>query len=234
MTLEFVNQESVPDYGFFEAWYFSPGPCSRGPCNVTLTQPSGSINSRDCYFPPCFWTIEIPSGQVELYIDFLYVSEMHSGGCETQYVRIYDGYPWNSGYLLRKICYYTTEVFYSSSNVMTVEFVNAFGFFGVYGFFGAHYSSSKPSPAGPPTIGPPTYGPPTYEATTPGQGNETLTQPSGNIYSSDCYIPPCFWTIEIPYGQVNLYFLFVRHNTVNLFWKLLAYLILECSQGCSM
>ncbi|XP_056385411.1 deleted in malignant brain tumors 1 protein-like [Hyla sarda] len=90
--------------------------------------------------------------------------EMHidGAGCNGQYVQIYDGY-WNSGPLLSgEICYHATEVFRSSSNVMTVTYINGGYGENFYGFFGAHYSSSRPLSAGPPTIGPPTY-----ETTTP-------------------------------------------------------------------
>lgn len=60
------------------------------------------------------------------------------GVCNSEYVTIYDGYPWES-VVLGKICQPTSQVFYSSFNVMTVEFVNRDS----NGQFAAQYYSSN-------------------------------------------------------------------------------------------
>ncbi|XP_040294713.1 deleted in malignant brain tumors 1 protein-like isoform X1 [Bufo bufo] len=152
---------------------------STMPCNYRLTQPSGYING---YWYLCTWIIEVPDGQVELYFNSVYM-QTKGGNCTSEYVKIYDGYPWMD-VVLGKVCEYTSQMFRSSSNVMTLEFVNH----DFSGRFEAQYYSSSLY-----TIAPSTTVPCYY----------TLTQPFGYIYSNS-FSSSCIWIIKVPTGQVEL------------------------------
>ncbi|XP_073411928.1 scavenger receptor cysteine-rich domain-containing protein DMBT1-like [Dendrobates tinctorius] len=182
------------------------------PCGNRLTQPSGYIYS-DWYRSSsnfCTWTIEVPYGRIELYFSYVYMQNTN-GSCDSAHVKIYDGYPWNS-VVLGKICHPTSQRFYSSSNVMTLEFVNE----NFRGYFEAWYYSLSSTEL--PTTTSDTTG---VNTITPFEHLSTvydcrfkLTQPSGYISSYLYYSHFCTWTIEIPYGHVELYFnyLYMRTN----------------------
>ncbi|XP_075697345.1 scavenger receptor cysteine-rich domain-containing protein DMBT1-like [Rhinoderma darwinii] len=154
-------------------------------CENRLTQPSGYISSYWYYSSACTWTIEVPYGHVVLYISYVNMRS-NLGVCNSEYVTIYDGYAWDS-VVLGKVCQPTNKVFYSSSNVMTLKFLNK----DFSGQFQAQYYTSTLSSTG-------------YQC------ENRLTQPSGYISSYWYYSSACTWTIEVPYGHVVLYISYVN------------------------
>ncbi|XP_056419592.1 deleted in malignant brain tumors 1 protein [Hyla sarda] len=94
-------------------------------CGGRITQFSGVITSPffPSFYPPnahCIWEIQTSIGyHVEL--SFTHFELEPSNGCVYDWVKIYDGFPGNSS-KLTTICTSTNSSYYSSSNIIGIEF----------------------------------------------------------------------------------------------------------------
>ncbi|XP_040294716.1 carbohydrate-binding protein AQN-1-like isoform X1 [Bufo bufo] len=91
-------------------------------CGGFLKEANGLVSNM-FYDPPnnwCTWVIEtVPSGFVEL--RFNYVKMGNPPMCAFGSITIYDGFP-EDAKILGRICKNTDEFFFSSSNIMTLEY----------------------------------------------------------------------------------------------------------------
>ncbi|XP_073416258.1 scavenger receptor cysteine-rich domain-containing protein DMBT1-like isoform X4 [Dendrobates tinctorius] len=187
----------------------TPTDSSYTNCGGLLTQMNGNITSP-LYPSPypanshCTWEIRVPAGYY-IRLSFLHFDVEPHPLCLYDWVTIYDGIPQYSpeiGRMCNQIN--TANTFYSSSNIMTIEFrsdviVHHNGFLAVFS-----------SIYGPPT----TSGPGHFTTDSPYTNcGGLLTQMSGNITSP--FYPNrypdnshCIWDIRVPAGYyIQLFFL---------------------------
>ncbi|XP_073416269.1 scavenger receptor cysteine-rich domain-containing protein DMBT1-like isoform X14 [Dendrobates tinctorius] len=187
----------------------TPTDSSYTNCGGLLTQMNGNITSP-LYPSPypanshCTWEIRVPAGYY-IRLSFLHFDVEPHPLCLYDWVTIYDGIPQYSpeiGRMCNQIN--TANTFYSSSNIMTIEFrsdviVHHNGFLAVFS-----------SIYGPPT----TSGPGHFTTDSPNTNcGGLLTQMSGNIASP--FYPNrypdnshCIWDIRVPAGYyIQLFFL---------------------------
>ncbi|XP_077145287.1 scavenger receptor cysteine-rich domain-containing protein DMBT1-like [Ranitomeya variabilis] len=224
MSIEFRTDFSVQRNGFFAVFRSIYGhPTTSGPGNFTtdssytncgglLTQMNGNITSP--FYPNpypanshCTWHIRVPAGYY-IRLFFLHFDLETHPQCVFDWVTIYDGIPQFSPEIAR-LCNgnSTNNTFYSSSNIMSIEFRTDFsvqrnGFFAVFRSIYGHPTTSGPGNNISISF---------YSSYTNCGG--LLTQMNGNI-TSPLYPNPypanshCTWHIRVPAGYyIRLFFL---------------------------
>ncbi|XP_073527524.1 scavenger receptor cysteine-rich domain-containing protein DMBT1-like [Phyllobates terribilis] len=181
---------------------------SNRTCGGLLTQMNGNITSP--FFPNnypanshCIWEIHVPGGYY-IRLSFLHFNVEPHPRCLYDWVTIYDGIPHYSPEIARICNGNMSNTFYSSSNIMSIEFrsdstVHHNGFFAV---FSSIYG--QPTTSGPGHL--------TTDSSYRNCGG-LLAQMNGNI-TSPFYPNPypanshCIWDIRVPVGYyIRLFFL---------------------------
>ncbi|XP_069625649.1 scavenger receptor cysteine-rich domain-containing protein DMBT1-like isoform X3 [Ranitomeya imitator] len=221
MSIEFRTDSSIQNNGFFAMFSSIYGhPTTSGPghfttdssytnCGGLLTQMNGNITSP--FYPNpypanshCTWHIRVPAGYY-IRLFFLHFDLETHPHCPYDWVTIYDGIPQFSPEIAR-LCNgnSTNNTFYSSSNIMSIEFrtdssVQRNGFFAVFSSIYGHPTTSGPGNS-------------TTDSSYTNCGG-LLTQMNGNI-TSPFYPNPypanshCTWHIRVPAGYyIRLFFL---------------------------
>ncbi|XP_061018806.1 deleted in malignant brain tumors 1 protein isoform X2 [Dama dama] len=121
--------------------YNVTGPATNYSCGGFLTQFSGNVSSP--FYPrnypnnaKCVWDIEV---QNNYRVTVVFRDVQLEGGCNYDYIEVYDG-PHHSSPLLARVCDGARGSFTSSSNFMSIRFVSDISIT-KRGFLGEYYSS---------------------------------------------------------------------------------------------
>ncbi|XP_068089491.1 deleted in malignant brain tumors 1 protein-like [Hyperolius riggenbachi] len=168
-------------------------------CGGLLTQMYGNISSP--FYPNdypananCTWQIVVPEGYY-IQLSFLHFDLEINPSCQFDVVTIYDGIPGYSSQLAA-ICFPGNYVFYSTSNIMGINFktdysVQHSGFYAVYSSYYVNQNVSLP----------PTAVPGANYTDCGGVLNQMYGNISSPLYPS--YYPnnaDCNWEIRVPVG----------------------------------